>query len=243
MHNLLTKLFYLFPLERVNKIKELDALYSKIDSEILNGLNSYEENKSPTALFGTVMILKAACANKPSYIDTMISPFMRVLHRLAKEHLQPTSQEFVARTVDALILSLDLVKTRIDAMGVDMRKTFIGAILVGLMEKTQDVKVMKAITKMLEEWMKCKNPGTLNQAPSSREKSILLVKLTHYVEKRFPDDNELNAQFLELINFVYTDEHLKTTELTSKLEPAFLAGLRCTQPNIRAKFFKVTFLV
>lgn len=33
-------------------------------------------------------------------------------------------------------------------MSVEMRKTFIGAILVGLIEKTQDIKVMKAITKV-----------------------------------------------------------------------------------------------
>lgn len=37
----------------------------------------------------------------------------------------------------------------------------------------------------------------------------------------------------------FSDEQLKHTELTSKLEPAFLAGLRCSQPEIRAKFFKV----
>lgn len=46
-HNLLVKLFQLFPLERVNKIRELDVLYSKINSEILAGLNAYEKNKSP----------------------------------------------------------------------------------------------------------------------------------------------------------------------------------------------------
>lgn len=39
--------------------------------------------------------------------------------------------------------------------------------------------------------------------------------------------------------FSFRDEHLKSTELTSKLEPAFLSGLRCTQPHIRAKFFEV----
>ncbi|CAG9767854.1 unnamed protein product [Ceutorhynchus assimilis] len=241
MHNFLTKLFVIIPLERVNKVEELNILYTKINDEILKGLNAYEEKKSPqvSALYGILMILKAACNNRPNYIDTMISPFMRMLQRLTKEHLQPPSQEFAVRIVDALILSLDLVKTRIEAMGVDMRKTFIGAILVGLMEKTPDVRVMKAITKMLEDWMMHKIPGSMNPTPSSREKSILLVKLTQYVEKRFPEDNELNAQFLELVNFVYTDEHLKNTELVSKLEPAFLAGLRCTQPNIRAKFFKV----
>ncbi len=72
-----------------------------------------------------------------------------------------------------------------------------------------------------------------------KEKSILLAKMMQYVEKRFPEDAELNAQFLELVNFVYRDESLKNTELTSKLEQAFLAGLRCTQPHIRSKFFEV----
>lgn len=33
-------------------------------------------------------------------------------------------------------------------MTVDTRKTFIGTILVGLIEKTQDIKVMKAICKV-----------------------------------------------------------------------------------------------
>ena len=35
------------------------------------------------------------------------------------------------------------------------------------------------------------------------------------------------------------DETLKCSELTVKLESAFLAGLRCVQPPIRAKFFEV----
>jgi hypothetical protein len=39
--------------------------------------------------------------------------------------------------------------------------------------------------------------------------------------------------------FVCRDETLKCSELTVKLEPAFLAGLRCVQPAIRAKFFEV----
>lgn len=41
------------------------------------------------------------------------------------------------------------------------------------------------------------------QTPSLREKSILLVKMMTYIEKRFPDELELNAQFLELVNYVY----------------------------------------
>lgn len=94
---------------------------------------------------------------------------------------------------------------------------------------------------MVEEWVKNKTPIAINQGPSLREKSILLVKLMQYVEKRFSEDTELMAQFLELVNHVYRDEMLRNTELTAKLEPAFLAGLRCTQPPIRAKFFQVNY--
>ena len=159
--------------------------------------------------------------------------------RLAKEHLQPTTQDSTAAASELLILSLDLVKNRVAVMGQDIRKAFIGSILVGLIEKSSDVKVMKAITKMLEDWMKNKDVKMMNQGPNLKEKSILLVKMMQYVEKRFPDDSELNGQFLELINYVYRDENLKNTELTSKLEPAFLSGLRCPQPHIRAKFFEV----
>ena len=40
-------------------------------------------------------------------------------------------------------------------------------------------------------------------------------------------------------SFHCRDETLCGSELTAKLEPAFLSGLRCAQPLIRAKFFEV----
>lgn len=124
-------------------------------------------------------------------------------------------------------------------MNVDIRKIFIGNILVGLIEKTPDVKVMKAVTRIVGEWVKTKPTAAVNQTPSLREKSILLVKLMQYVEKRFSMDEELMGQFLTLVLYVYKDEQLKTSELVTKLENAFLSGLRCTQPTIRASFLQV----
>ncbi|XP_031330601.1 transformation/transcription domain-associated protein-like [Photinus pyralis] len=49
----------------------------------------------------------------------------------------------------------------------------------------------------------------------------------------------VNLEQSPILHDVFRDEQLKQTELTSKLESAFLSGLRCTQPNIRMKFFKV----
>jgi len=41
------------------------------------------------------------------------------------------------------------------------------------------------------------------KAPTLREEAILLVKMMQNVEKRFAGDEELNAQFLELVNYIY----------------------------------------
>lgn len=71
---------------------------------------------------------------------------------------------------------------------------------------------------MVEEWMKNGKNGSsvagtsqLSSGPSLREKSILLVKMMQYMEKRFPD---LNAQFLELVNFVYRFDFIFSLPLT-----------------------------
>ena len=247
-----------FPTEPTNsnvasKHEELEGLYASVTKAIYEGLGAYERNTTATSqtLLGTLMLLKAACTNNPCYIDRLITSFMRALQRMTREHLVPNVAAGAAgqtaagptevgfSSCELLILSLDLVKNRVGVMGVEMRKAFIGSILVGLLEKSTESKVVRAIVRMLDEWMKTKTAIAINQGPSLREKSILLVKMMQCLEKRFPDDVELNISFLELINYVYCEEPLKGTELASKLEPAFLAGLRCPQPVTRAKFFEV----
>jgi transformation/transcription domain-associated protein len=103
------------------------------------------------------MILKAACQNNIAYIDRLITTFMRVMQKMAREHLQPTSPDATpAVASELLILALDLVKNRVGVMSHEMKKNFICYILNGLIEKTPDNKVMRAITKMVEDWVKLK---------------------------------------------------------------------------------------
>ena len=274
VHSLLTRLIEKFPLEDLEtntaiSYEELDAIYAAVNKLIQDGLNNYEKIQNtpipPQNLFSTLMLLKAVCINNPCYIDRLIGPFMRVIHKMAKDHLnnaynsnatmnnsnlansnnmQPmqnnlNSNQLENMATDLLIYSLDLVKNRIGVMVQDMRKTFFSSILLGLIEKSPDVKILKAITKMVEDWVKNKTPFGVTQLPTTKEKTQLLIKLMHFIEKRFPDDLELNAQFLELINYVYRDEKLKNTDLTMKLEQAFMAGLRFQYPQIRLKFFEV----
>uniref|UniRef100_A0A8C3CIZ1 Transformation/transcription domain associated protein n=1 Tax=Cairina moschata TaxID=8855 RepID=A0A8C3CIZ1_CAIMO len=251
VHSLLSRLMGIFPTEPstssvASKYEELECLYAAVGKVIYEGLTNYEKatNANPSQLFGTLMILKSACSNNPSYIDRLISVFMRSLQKMVREHLNPqatagTAEANTAGTSELVMLSLDLVKTRLAVMSMEMRKNFIQAILTSLIEKSTDAKILRAVVKIVEEWVKNNSPMAANQTPTLREKSILLVKMMTYIEKRFPEDLELNAQFLDLVNYVYRDENLSGSELTAKLEPAFLSGLRCAQPLIRAKFFEV----
>ncbi|TRZ04491.1 hypothetical protein DNTS_027557 [Danionella cerebrum] len=250
VHSLLSRLMSTFPTEPststvASKYEELECLYAAVGKVIYEGLTNYEKASSanPTQLFGTLMILKSACSNNSSYIDRLISVFMRSLQKMVREHLSPQANPGAAETStvtsELVMLSLDLVKTRLSVMNLEMRKNFIQVIITSLIEKSPDPKILRAVVKIVEEWVKISNPMASNQVPNPREKSILLVKMMTYIEKRFPDDLELNAQFLDLVNYVYRDESLSGSDITSKLEPAFLSGLRCSQPLIRAKFFEV----
>ena len=91
-----------------------------------------------------------------SYIDRLITSFMRVLQRIAREHLTPASPDLSNIACELLILSLDLVKNRVGVMSPEMRKVFIGSILVVLIDKSSDAKVMRAILRMVEDWIKNK---------------------------------------------------------------------------------------
>ncbi|XP_073683760.1 transformation/transcription domain-associated protein isoform X2 [Garra rufa] len=251
VHTLLSRLMSTFPTEPssssvASKYEELECLYAAVGKVIYEGLTNYEKASSanPTQLFGTLMILKSACSNNSSYIDRLISVFMRSLQKMVREHLSPQPNPGAAETStvtsELVMLSLDLVKERLSVMNMEMRKNFIQVILTSLIEKSPDPKILRAVVKIVEEWVKNSgNPMATNQVPNPREKSILLVKMMTYIEKRFPDDLELNGQFLDLVNYVYRDENLSGSDITSKLEPAFLSGLRCSQPLIRAKFFEV----
>lgn len=61
------------------------------------------------------------------------------------------------------MLSLDLVKTRLSVMSIEMRKNFIQVILTSLIEKSPDPKILRAVVKIVEEWVKNNSPMAANQ--------------------------------------------------------------------------------
>lgn len=100
-----------------------------------------------------------------------------------------------------------------------MRKIFINSILVALIEKSIDLRVIRFLVRVISDWVKYKSGGPLmNQMPSMKEKLVLLQRLTTCMEKRFGPSGsgsgesmlDLHKSFLETIAYVYSNEMYST---------------------------------
>ena len=245
MSTFLSKVITLFPVETYINYDELRFLYQTVEKTIRNGLEVFEKDCETTtaSFFGTFLILKTAFANDSKYFEKFVEKFTKFVVLLKNEHINHNSQQSstptsstpnMELTKEMLLQSLQLLKNHIKVMNAEIRKSFLSSILVELIEKSNDARIIKSIIQVLDSWFRMKNSEL---EPNLREKIVLLQKLTHHIESRFSNEHSLNVQFLELIHFIYSDSELNTIELTSKLDQAFLAGLRCSQPEIRKKFY------
>lgn len=104
-------------------------------------------------------------------------------------------------------------------MSLEMRKMFINSILVTLIDKSIDLRVVRYIVALISEWIKYKSGPLLNQIPSLKEKMVLLQRLTASMEKRFGEHADLQKTFLETVAHIYKDEaYSNNSEFKIKLE-------------------------
>lgn len=93
-------------------------------------------------------MVKAISANNEAYINNLSSRFVRVLQKLCREQSQSTNTESSIIIRELVIQILDLMKNTVTNMHIQTRKIFIESILVGLIEETNDSKIMKTILKV-----------------------------------------------------------------------------------------------
>ncbi len=85
-----------------------------------------------------------------------LSLFLKVIQKLHKEHITVAVNSPDNQMVSELLQwSVDMCKSRVTAMAQDARKAFI-SILTSLVEKSPDPKLLKVLTKIVEEWIKSK---------------------------------------------------------------------------------------
>ncbi|ETN36411.1 uncharacterized protein HMPREF1541_08688 [Cyphellophora europaea CBS 101466] len=186
---------------------------------------------------------------RPVEVDEHIPGLMRVLQsKLAKDHISafmiPTGPppngwrmgepimdpyEF-AWGVDLMKKTIDILSARMSTLG-DQRRPFL-SVLASLVEKSYNAEICNKILDMVEAWVFNSNEAW----PTLKEKTAVLHKMLIF--ERWPNQSLLE-RFLELVIKIYEDPTIARSELTVRLEHAFLIGTRAKDVEMRSRFMNI----
>ncbi len=185
--------------------------------------------KTPTAkMQGALFVIQCYVKARPEKMEGCAATVVKLLNRLTKEL---TSMQIPMAQADsahrAIIAILQLCRSRVVELG-DQRRLFLSAI-VHLIEHCPSPPMSRYILDMLKEWVLVQK----NAVPSLKEKAGLLNKMMAYEHR---GDEVLLRDFLELILGIYNEPSLQKSDLTTRLENAFLLGTRNKDPALRQRF-------
>ncbi|KAF4778731.1 FAT domain-containing protein [Colletotrichum scovillei] len=225
------------------------------NSEIINSLSSIAGEAMAAGHYGSgVNILWSLGNRKPSVIDQHIPVLMKALQsKLAREHVQhytavANHQAGQPRTQDAntptgemstydlevstalMTKAIQVVALRMEVLG-DNRRPFL-SVLATLVEKSMHIPLCEEILNMVEGWV-FRSEGTW---PTLKEKTAVLHKMLSFEHRQ---DSTMLTKFLELVIRIYEDPKITRTELTVRMEHAFLIGTRAQDVDMRNRFMAI----
>jgi transformation/transcription domain-associated protein len=202
-----------------------------------------------------INILWTLAQRKPSEMDQHIGQIMKALQsKLAREHVahytattgqsgmpaaprpgeaEPANmmQPYDLEIQTGLMLkAIDIVSMRMDVLG-DHRRPFL-SVLATLVEKSLSNPLCLKILDMVESWI-FRSEGSW---PTLKEKTAVLHKMLTFESRT---DQTLLMKFLELVIRIYEDPKITRTELTVRMEHAFLIGTRAQDVDMRNRFMTI----
>lgn len=191
---------------------------------------------------------------RPLEIDQHIPQIMRALQqKLAKDQIQtqpaavapatsqqgPRSAEGTQGGLDAremeisthlILKAIQIISLRMATLG-EQRRPFL-SVLASLVERSQNTKLCEKILSMVETWVFNSNEPW----PTLKEKTAVLHKMLLFEQR---SDPTLLHKFLDLVIRIYEDPKITRTELTVRLEHAFLVGTRAQDVEMRNRFMNI----
>ncbi|KAI1475863.1 hypothetical protein F4774DRAFT_269598 [Daldinia eschscholtzii] len=227
-------------------------------SEIITFLSTVAtESLASSNYVSGVNILWSLGQRKPSVIDQHIVSLMKALQtKLAREHVQhyssvaahqqmsmgairpqdpnaqsgELSQYELNIQTDLMIKAIQVTAMRMEILG-DHRRPFL-SVLATLVEKSQHIPLCEKILDMVEGWV-FRSEGTW---PTLKEKTAVLHKMLTFEHR---SDPTMLGKFLELVIRIYEDPKIARTELTVRMEHAFLIGTRAQDVEMRNRFLSI----
>ncbi|KAK2759686.1 histone acetylase complex subunit, partial [Colletotrichum kahawae] len=221
--------------------------------EIIQSLSTIAGEAMAAGHYGSgVNILWSLGNRKPTVIDQHIPVLMKALQsKLAREHVQhytavanhqpgqpPRAQDPNAPTgemssydlevsTSLMLKAIQVVALRMEVLG-DNRRPFL-SVLATLVEKSMHIPLCEEILNMVEGWV-FRSEGTW---PTLKEKTAVLHKMLSFEHRQDPT---MLTKFLELVIRIYEDPKITRTELTVRMEHAFLIGTRAQDVEMRNRF-------
>ncbi|EER27620.1 Phosphatidylinositol 3- and 4-kinase family protein [Coccidioides posadasii C735 delta SOWgp] len=208
------------------------------------------ESLSANNYISAINILWTLSKSRPAEMDQHIPHVMKVLsQKLAKDHVAvyasnhgsaaarngsqeqtaPDQQEFELG-VGLILKTIDLIAVRMSHLG-EQRRPFL-SVLAQLVERSHNIRLCSKVLGMVESWIF----HSTESWPTLKEKTAVLHKMLLFEAR---PDQTMSKKFLELVIRIYEDPKITRTELTVRLEHAFLIGTRAQDVEMRSRFMTI----
>ena len=207
------------------------------------------EGQSSGHLISAINLLWTLSQRWPKEIDQQIPQLMRTLQsKLAKDHLAactamtgqaalrlsdgaaaPDPTEFEVQT-DLILKVIGVLASRMSQLG-DSRRPFL-IILASLVERSTSNALCLKILDYVRSWIF----DSTDSLPSLKEKTAVLQKMQLFEHRTDPT---LLTRFLDLVIRIYEDPKVTRSELSVRMEHAFLIGTRAQDVDMRNRFMNI----
>lgn len=202
-------------------------------------------------LVAAISIYETMARVRPKEIETHIPAIMRALQqKLSKDQVAQQvvplglppgmrpgegqsgvlDERELELSTQLILKSIWIISSRMATLG-DQRRPFL-SVLASLVERSQNTKLCERILEMVETWIF----DSSDPWPTLKEKTAVLHKMLLFETR--PDPTLLH-KFLDLVIRIYEDPKISTTELTVRLEHAFLVGTRAQDVDMRNRFMTI----
>ncbi|KAF5398116.1 hypothetical protein PHET_05828, partial [Paragonimus heterotremus] len=251
--NLLRSILERFPADVSNRQKitthaEFLDIYSATLKIIQESFTLYSENgPKPTLLarLQSAFLLFTATqvrTNPYAFVDRCIVQLVKLTRRLIPDVLSPGSGSVTpdsgasAQLTDLLITGLEVIKSRLNVVSNEMRKSAFGPDLCTILDRARDARLFRAVICILRDWINVPKSEE-HFAPTAREKVHFFHKLWQAYPRWLELSPDVAREILECVYEVYVSGNLfKNHDLYLKLEQAFCCSLLAPFPDIREKF-------
>ncbi|KAL1410016.1 transcription-associated protein 1 [Vanrija albida] len=202
---------------------DAQKLLKFVSTTVNNGLQA--SLRSHNELPGTIFLLKCWLKVQPTQLhnEALASGLLRVLSNLVKVHTSANGPDPSYRLIISI---LDMLRDRVADLKEHRR--YLVNILGALIDKSTNLTLCRYLLDLVRQWVVKEVDGPI----VIKDKALLLLRMMVFEGR----DNALFKDYLDLIYEVYELESLSGTDITHRLEPAFLLGTRSKDPAQRAKF-------